>query len=128
MIIIVMHNLADIVIKSCGKQGKADEHTRNLLKSSLSSYTTENPRDAVSSNCGDGDSHDDHDDDDDDHGLPAYSHHDKIPLWWENVNNDKGGNVSNMNIIIIFSLIHTMPGAMYAGATPARLVGREMAR
>ena len=60
MLIIVMHNLADIVIKSCGKQGKADEHTRNLLKSSLSSYTTETPRDAVSSNCGDGDSHDDH--------------------------------------------------------------------
>jgi len=29
-------------------QGKADEHTRNLLKSSLSSYTTETPRDAVS--------------------------------------------------------------------------------
>ena len=97
MLIIVMHNLAVIVIKSCGKQGKADEHTRNLLKSSLSSYTTENPRDAVSSNCGDGDSHDDHDDhddDDDDHGLPAYSHHDKIPPWWEYVSNDEGGNVS----------------------------------
>jgi tetraspanin-18 len=29
-------------------QGEADEHTRNLLKSSLSSYTTETPRDAVS--------------------------------------------------------------------------------
>ena len=78
MIIIVMHNMADSVIKSCGKQGKADEHTRNLLKSSLSSYTTENPRDAVSSNCGDGDSHDDHDDDDDDHGgnvSVTKSHH-----------------------------------------------------
>ena len=23
------------------------------------------------------------DDDDDDDGLPAYSHHDKIPPWWE---------------------------------------------
>ena len=28
------------------------------------------------------------------HGLPAYSHHDKIPPWWEYVCNDKGGNVS----------------------------------
>ena len=27
-------------------------------------------------------------------GLPAYSHHDKIPPWWEYVSNDKGGNVS----------------------------------
>ena len=34
------------------------------------------------------------DDDDDDDGLPAYSHHDKIPPWWECVSNDKGGNVS----------------------------------
>ena len=34
-----------------------------------------------------------HDDDDDD-GYPAYSHHDKIPPWWENVSNDEGGNVS----------------------------------
>ena len=33
-------------------------------------------------------------DDDDDDGLPAYSHHDKIPPWWEYVSNDKGGNVS----------------------------------
>ena len=74
----------------------------------------------------DGDFRVDGDGDDDDD--PAYSHHDKIPLWWENVNDDKGGNVSNMNILIIFSLIPTMPGAMYAGATPARLVGREMAR
>ena len=32
--------------------------------------------------------------DDDDDGLPAYSHHDKIPPWWGNVSNDKGGNVS----------------------------------
>ena len=37
---------------------------------------------------------DDDDDDDDDDGLPAYSHHDKIPPWWEYVSNDKGGNVS----------------------------------
>ena len=35
---------------------------------------------------------DDHDDDDD--GYPAYSHHDKIPPWWENISNDEGGNVS----------------------------------
>ena len=28
------------------------------------------------------------------HGLPAYSHNDKIPPWWGNVSNDKGGNVS----------------------------------
>ena len=34
------------------------------------------------------------DDDDDDDGLPAYSHHDKIPPWWEYVSNDEGGNVS----------------------------------
>ena len=42
--------------------------------------------------------HDDDDDNDhenyDDDGLPAYSHHDKIPPWWEYVSNDKGGNVS----------------------------------
>ena len=31
------------------------------------------------------------------HGLPAYSHHDKIPPWWGNVSNDKGGNVSVSN-------------------------------
>ena len=43
---------------------------------------------------------DDHDDDHDDggdgsnDGLPAYSHHDKIPPWWEYVSNYKGGNVS----------------------------------
>ena len=37
---------------------------------------------------------DDNDTHDDDHGLPAYSHHDKIPPWWEYVSNDKGGNVS----------------------------------
>ena len=35
--------------------------------------------------------------DDDDDGLPAYSHHDKIPPWWGNVINDKGGNVSVSN-------------------------------
>ena len=40
-----------------------------------------------------GDDHRGHGDDDDD-GLPAYSHHDKIPPWWECVSNDKGGNVS----------------------------------
>ena len=28
------------------------------------------------------------------HGYPAYSHHDKIPPWWEYVSNDKGGNMS----------------------------------
>ena len=28
------------------------------------------------------------------HGLPAYSHHGKIPPWWGNVSNDEGGNVS----------------------------------
>ena len=37
---------------------------------------------------------DDRDDGDDDDGLPAYSHHDKIPPWWGNVNNDKGGKIS----------------------------------
>ena len=31
---------------------------------------------------------------DGDDGYPAYSHHDKIPPWWEYVSNDKGGNVS----------------------------------
>ena len=40
---------------------------------------------------------DDDDDDDDDDGLPAYSHHDKMPPWWGNVSNDKGGNVSVSN-------------------------------
>ena len=40
-----------------------------------------------------GDDHDDHVDD----GWPAYSHHDKIPPWWGNVSNDKGGNVSVSN-------------------------------
>ena len=34
------------------------------------------------------------DNDDDDMGYPAYSHHDKIPPWWGNVNDDEGGNVS----------------------------------
>ena len=28
------------------------------------------------------------------YGYPAYSHHDKIPPWWEYVSNDKDGNVS----------------------------------
>ena len=37
---------------------------------------------------------DDDDDDNDDDGLPAYSHHDKIPPWWEYGSNDKVGNVS----------------------------------
>ena len=40
------------------------------------------------------DNDDDDGDDDDDDGLPAYSHHDKIPPWWGNVNNDEGENVS----------------------------------
>ena len=31
---------------------------------------------------------------DDDDGYPAYSHHDEVPPWWENVSNDEGGNVS----------------------------------
>ena len=34
------------------------------------------------------DDDDDDDDGDDDDGYPAYSHHDKIPPWWENVRND----------------------------------------
>ena len=45
----------------------------------------------------DDDDDDDGNDDDDDNdgdGYPAYSHHDKIPPWWEYVSNDKGGNVS----------------------------------
>ena len=37
------------------------------------------------------------DDDSDDGGLPAYSHHDKIPPWCRNVNNEKDGNVSVSN-------------------------------
>ena len=49
------------------EQGEADEHTRNLLKSSLSSYTTETPRDAVSGNYNnDEDDKDDDNIDDDD--------------------------------------------------------------
>ena len=40
---------------------------------------------------------DDDDDDDDDDCLPAYFHHDKIPQWWGNVSNDKGGNESVSN-------------------------------
>ena len=31
--------------------------------------------------------------DHDGYGYPAYSHHDKIPPWWEIVSNDEGGNV-----------------------------------
>ena len=31
----------------------------------------------------DDDDDDNDDDDDDDDGYPAYSHHDKIPPWWE---------------------------------------------
>ena len=42
----------------------------------------------------DDDDDDDDADDDDDDGYPAHSHHDKIPPWWENVSNDKGGNMS----------------------------------
>ena len=41
---------------------------------------------------GDGGGNDHHVHHDD--GYPAYSHHDKIPPWWENVSNDEGGNVS----------------------------------
>ena len=44
---------------------------------------------------------DDDNDDDDDHdnidhhdGLPAYSHHDKIPPWWEYIINRGGGFLS----------------------------------
>ena len=33
------------------------------------------------------------DDDDDDDGLPANSHHDKNPPWWEFVSNEYGGNM-----------------------------------
>ena len=36
----------------------------------------------------------DDDDSDVDDGYPAHSHHDKIPPWWGNVSNDKGGNMS----------------------------------
>ena len=48
---------------------------------------------------GDDDDDNDYEDDDDyhggdHHGLPAYSHNDRIPPWWGNVSNDKGGNVS----------------------------------
>ena len=50
------------------------------------------------------DNHDD-DDGDDDVGYPAYSHHDKIPPWWGNVNNDEGGNMS-------VSKIHHTPYTM----------------
>ena len=41
-----------------------------------------------------GDDGDVGDDGDDGDGYPAHSHHDKIPPWWENVSNDKGGNMS----------------------------------
>ena len=40
------------------------------------------------------DDDDDNDDDnDDDDGLPANSHHDKNPPWWEFVINEYGGNM-----------------------------------
>ena len=42
-------------------------------------------------------SHNDDGYDGDDDVLPVYSHHDKIPPWWGNVSNDKGGNVSVSN-------------------------------
>ena len=46
----------------------------------------------------DGDDDDDDDGNDGDNGgLPAYSHHNKIPPWWGNVSNDKGLNVSVSN-------------------------------
>ena len=38
------------------------------------------------------DGHDNNDDDDED-GLPAHSHHDKNPPWWEFVSNEYGGNM-----------------------------------
>ena len=44
------------------------------------------------------DDHDDYgkhyDNNDDCLGYPAHSHHDKIPPWWGNVSNDKGGKMS----------------------------------
>ena len=40
------------------------------------------------------DNGDNDDDDDDDDGLYLYSHHDKMPPWWGNVSNDKGGKMS----------------------------------
>ena len=46
---IVITTIISIIVLT-GTQGEADEHTRNLLKSSLSTYTTEAPRDAVSNN------------------------------------------------------------------------------
>ena len=44
-----------------------------------------------------GDDNDDDDEVDDYEGLLEYSNHDKIPPWWRNVSNDKGGNVSVSN-------------------------------
>ena len=40
----------------------------------------------------DDDNEDDDDDydDDDDFGLPAHSHHDKIPPWWKCASNEHG--------------------------------------
>ena len=32
-------------------------------------------------------------DDDDDDGLPAHSHHDINPPWWDFVSNEYGGNM-----------------------------------
>ena len=40
---------------------------------------------------------DDDDDGDDDDGLPANSHHDKNPPWWEFVSNEYGGNMPVTN-------------------------------
>ena len=36
----------------------------------------------------------------DDHGLPAHSHHDKNPLWWEFVRNEHGGNILPLIIMM----------------------------
>ena len=45
-------------------------------------------------NCG-------NDADHDDDGLPAYSHHDKNPPWWEFVSNEYGGNMPVMKIMVM---------------------------
>ena len=58
----------------------------NLLKGCEGDDVLDDDDDADSNNRGG-----------DDDGLPAYSHNDKIPPWWGNVSNDKGGNVSVSN-------------------------------
>ena len=47
----------------------------------------------ISNRDGHGDNDDGDNGDDDDGGYPAHSHHDKIPPWWGNVSNDKGGKI-----------------------------------